>query len=80
LPIEAARIYEEHFAPAIGFCLPFVEKPERAGKDDGVEEVRANGDDDIHGARLDEFLPNPRAPVAGFAMTKPARPESLSAL
>ena len=80
---DVPRVDEQDFVLALGLRLALVEEPQRAGQGDGVEEIRPDRDDAIDRARLDQRLADvefvPRASAAELAMTKPARPVSLSA-
>ena len=65
-------------------ALALVEEPERHRQRHRVEEVRADRDDHVDGAALDELAADlqlrlPPASAAEFAMTNPARPLSFSA-
>lgn len=52
------RVDEEYFVGSLARAFAFVEKPERAGQCDGVEELWTNGNHDIDRARLDQVLAN----------------------
>ena len=43
---------------AVGAGLALVEEPEGAGQGDGEEEIRADGDHDVHMAGADDLFPD----------------------
>ena len=55
---DVAGVEEEHFFRAVGAGLALVEEPEGAGQGDGEEEIRADGDHDVHMTGADDFFPD----------------------
>ena len=58
LPIDVPCVDKEHGFGARRLCLALVEEPQGAGQRDGVEHVGADSDDHVHGAALDQLLPD----------------------
>ena len=64
LPVDVPGVDEQHGVGARRTGLALIKKPQGAGERDGVEHVRADGDDHVHGGGLNELF-------ADFLFTRP---------